>query len=86
MLGPHVDVLWPAQAERLSLLRSLLERWLTEAGADEDEVYDVLVACSEAATNAIEHAYGPARADFRVVCDLVDGIVTDRRARLGPVA
>jgi anti-sigma regulatory factor (Ser/Thr protein kinase) len=75
-LGPHVDVVWPAQAERLSLLRSLLERWLTEAGADDDEVYDILVACSEAATNAVEHAYGPGRADIGVTCDLEDGVVT----------
>ena len=75
-LGPHVDVVWPAQAERLSVLRHLLERWLTEAGATQDEVYDVLVACSEAATNAIEHAYGPGQAEFRVVCDAVDGGVT----------
>jgi anti-sigma regulatory factor (Ser/Thr protein kinase) len=75
-LGPHVEVTWPANAARLALLRHLLERWLGEVGAQEDEVYDVLVACSEAATNAVEHAYGPARADFRVTCTAQDGGVT----------
>jgi anti-sigma regulatory factor (Ser/Thr protein kinase) len=75
-LGPRVDVTWPAKAERLGLLRNLLERWLAEMGAEDDELYDVLVACSEAATNAVEHAYGPAQADFRVVCTAQDGGVT----------
>ena len=51
-------------------LRRTLERWLSEAGADELERYDVVVACSEAATNAIEHAYGPGDARFEVECDL----------------
>ena len=67
VLGPRVDVVWPAEGERLSMLRDLVERWLSEAGAADDEVYDILVACSEAATNAVEHAYGPGLADFRVV-------------------
>lgn len=75
-LGLHLEVTWPAQAERLVLLRHLLERWLAEVGAQDDEAYDVLVACSEAATNAIEHAYGPAEADFHVACTAQDGGVT----------
>jgi anti-sigma regulatory factor (Ser/Thr protein kinase) len=75
-LGAHVELTWPASAERLTLLRHLLERWLDEVGAEDDEVYDVLVACSEAATNAVEHAYGPALAEFSVVCSAEDGGVT----------
>jgi anti-sigma regulatory factor (Ser/Thr protein kinase) len=76
VLGPHVEVTWPAKAERLQLLRHLLERWLAEVGAEDDEVYDVLVASSEAATNAVEHAYGPSQAEFRVECTAHDGGVT----------
>jgi serine phosphatase RsbU (regulator of sigma subunit)/anti-sigma regulatory factor (Ser/Thr protein kinase) len=76
VLGPRVEVTWPAKADRLALLRHLLERWLAEAGAQDDEAYDVLVASSEAATNAVEHAYGPAQAEFRVVCCAEDGGVT----------
>ena len=75
-LGPHLDVLWPAQAERLSSMRRLLERWLDEAGATDEERYEILVACSEAATNAIEHAYGLGPAEFRIACDVRDGTVT----------
>ena len=77
-LGPHLDVLWPAKAGQLSAVRRLVGRWLDEAGASEQERYDVLVACSEAATNAIEHAYGLGPADFRLVCHLDDGTVTLR--------
>jgi anti-sigma regulatory factor (Ser/Thr protein kinase) len=53
-----------------------LERWLTEAGATDDEVYEITVACSEATTNAIEHAYGPGSAEVQVVCSVEDGRVT----------
>ena len=69
-LGNHLKVDWPAEPTCLVELRRTLERWLTEAGADEFERYDVVVACSEAATNAIEHAYGPGDARFEVECDL----------------
>jgi serine phosphatase RsbU (regulator of sigma subunit)/anti-sigma regulatory factor (Ser/Thr protein kinase) len=80
LLGPHLDFVLPAQAEQLTTLRATLERWLTEAGADEQEVYEITVAMSEAATNAIEHAYGPGRADIQVVADR-DGAVVELGVR-----
>ncbi len=77
LLGPHLDLMLPADADHLAVLRRTLERWLVEAGADDVEVYEITVACSEATTNAIEHAYGPGRADVEVVCDVTaDGWVT----------
>ena len=76
VLGPHLSMVLPANADQLSVLRRTLERWLTEAGATDEEVYDITVSCSEATTNAIEHAYGPGRADVEVTCDVVDGTVT----------
>ncbi len=69
LLGPHLDLVMPAEPDRLVDLRRALGRWLDEAGADEDERYEVLVACSEAATNAVEHAYGPGAASYQVVGD-----------------
>ena len=77
-LGTHLALEWPAEPTRLVDLRRTLERWLVEAGADEVEVYEVVVACSEAATNAIEHAYGPGEAAFEVRCDFdpEDGVAT----------
>jgi anti-sigma regulatory factor (Ser/Thr protein kinase) len=74
-LGSHLDFTIPAQAEQLAVLRRTLERWLTEAGATDEEVYEITVACSEATTNAIEHAYGPGRAEVEVVCSVEDGRV-----------
>jgi anti-sigma regulatory factor (Ser/Thr protein kinase) len=75
-LGSRLDLTIPAQAEQLSVLRRTLERWLTEAGATDEEVYEITVACSEATTNAIEHAYGPGSAEVEVVCSVEDGCVT----------
>ena len=77
LLGPHLDLVLPAEADQLAVLRRTLERWLVEAGASDAEVYEITVACSEATTNAIEHAYGPVRADVEVVCDVdAEGWVT----------
>ena len=71
-LGTHLDLQWEASMDRLALLRRLLERWLDEVGADEDETFDIVLSCGEAATNAVEHAYGPSRAQFRITCDVTD--------------
>jgi serine phosphatase RsbU (regulator of sigma subunit)/anti-sigma regulatory factor (Ser/Thr protein kinase) len=57
---------WPAQPESLSALRHLLRRWLRLHGADDDETYDITVACQEACANAIEHAYAPGEEAFGV--------------------
>jgi anti-sigma regulatory factor (Ser/Thr protein kinase) len=50
----------PADVESIPLMRRLLGRWLSEAGATPAECEDVSLAASEACANAIEHAYGPA--------------------------
>lgn len=50
-------------------LRSTLGRWLTGAGASESELFDITLSASEAATNAIEHAYGAKQASFVVRCE-----------------
>jgi GAF domain-containing protein/anti-sigma regulatory factor (Ser/Thr protein kinase) len=57
---------WPATSEALVSVRRLLRRWLGVHGADEDELYDIVVACQEACANAVEHAYGPGHAHFEV--------------------
>lgn len=49
---------FPAEPESLAPIRSMLRRWLGYAGAGEDEVAEIITACGEAATNAIEHAGG----------------------------
>jgi anti-sigma regulatory factor (Ser/Thr protein kinase) len=62
----------PADPAILSSLRRTLRRWLEGLGASELETYDVLVAVTEAAANAVEHAYGPGDASFDVEATLHD--------------
>jgi serine phosphatase RsbU (regulator of sigma subunit)/anti-sigma regulatory factor (Ser/Thr protein kinase) len=57
-------------------LRNTLERWLAGTGASEDEIFDIALSASEAATNAIEHAYGARDASFSVRCGRDDDEVT----------
>lgn len=58
-----------ARPDVLGGLRSTLGRWLTVAGAGESELFDITLSTSEAATNAIEHAYGAKEATFTVRCE-----------------
>jgi anti-sigma regulatory factor (Ser/Thr protein kinase) len=62
----------PAEPHVLTSLRRTLRQWLEGLGADEIETYDVLVAVTEAAANAIEHAYGPIDAAFDVEAEASD--------------
>jgi serine phosphatase RsbU (regulator of sigma subunit)/anti-sigma regulatory factor (Ser/Thr protein kinase) len=55
-----------AEPDELAMLRRQLGRWLTQVGAARDEAYDLTLATSEAAANALEHAYGPGSATFEV--------------------
>jgi GAF domain-containing protein/anti-sigma regulatory factor (Ser/Thr protein kinase) len=66
----HVTLRLPAEPTVLTSLRRMLRRWLEGLGAGEIETYDVLVAVTEAAANAIEHAYGPVDAVFDVHAEL----------------
>ncbi|MFI9010741.1 ATP-binding protein [Actinosynnema sp. NPDC053489] len=50
---------FPARARELSAVRAQLDAWLAAEGLSEDDRYDLLVAVNEAASNAVEHAYGP---------------------------
>jgi GAF domain-containing protein/anti-sigma regulatory factor (Ser/Thr protein kinase) len=62
----------PADPPVLSSLRRSLRRWLEALGATELETYDVLVAVTEAAANAVEHAYGPGDASFDIEAVMSD--------------
>jgi anti-sigma regulatory factor (Ser/Thr protein kinase) len=56
----------PAEPTVLASMRHSLRTWLVAVGASADDVYDVLVAATEASANAVEHAYGPVDETFRV--------------------
>jgi serine phosphatase RsbU (regulator of sigma subunit)/anti-sigma regulatory factor (Ser/Thr protein kinase) len=68
-LEDALEMTLPARPDVLGGLRNTLGRWLQAAGANENELFDVTLSVSEAATNAIEHAYGAREAGFTVRCE-----------------
>jgi len=68
-LEDTLDITLPARPNVLGGLRNTLGRWLRAVGAQENELFDIALSASEAATNAIEHAYGARQASFTVRCE-----------------
>ncbi|HEY2334180.1 MAG TPA: SpoIIE family protein phosphatase [Solirubrobacterales bacterium] len=68
-LGGTLEMTLPTRPDVLGGLRRTLGRWLQAAGADEDELFDITLSVSEAANNAIEHAYGAGESTFAVCCE-----------------
>jgi len=68
-LGPVLELTLDADPAVLVGLRRTLGRWLASVGVGDDELFDIALATSEAASNAIEHAYGAHRATFEVRCE-----------------
>lgn len=64
--GP-LDLLLPAVPASLARIRVATRRWCAAIGAGPDDIADIVVAVEEAASNSVEHAYGP-----------VDGLVSVR--------
>jgi serine phosphatase RsbU (regulator of sigma subunit)/anti-sigma regulatory factor (Ser/Thr protein kinase) len=74
-LEGRLELRVPAEREQLASVRSTLRRWLEGVGAAGGDVADILLACGEAAANAVEHAYGPTDADFGLSAEFGDGEV-----------
>ena len=55
-LGDELDLSLPARPGTLKPLRNVLRRWLREGGANDAEIFDILVATGEACANVIRHA------------------------------
>jgi anti-sigma regulatory factor (Ser/Thr protein kinase) len=68
----HLRVRRPARAAELSPVRRIVSAWLESAGFSGEEIGSIAVAMTEAATNAIEHAYGPSEGWFEVEAELDD--------------
>jgi serine phosphatase RsbU (regulator of sigma subunit)/anti-sigma regulatory factor (Ser/Thr protein kinase) len=60
--GKTLDLSFPARPSSLASMRRAVAQWLRLAGAGEDEIYEVLVACGEACANTVAHAH-PALSD-----------------------
>lgn len=71
----------PADPRELAALRRGLARWLRASSLPAADVRDVVLACSEACGNAIEHAFGPwggtIEIDAVVLDDAVELSITD---------
>ena len=64
MRGPEsapLQLRLPARPEFAPLLRDRLRVWLGEAGATEREIFEVVLATTEAFANAVEHPNQPRR-------------------------
>jgi anti-sigma regulatory factor (Ser/Thr protein kinase)/putative methionine-R-sulfoxide reductase with GAF domain len=62
----ELDLSLPADPKILSDIRLILRRWLRHRGADDAQTWQITLAVSEACTNAIEHAYPPGPAEFKL--------------------
>jgi anti-sigma regulatory factor (Ser/Thr protein kinase) len=63
----------PADPTALAQLRRRIGRFLQTARANHREEFEIVLAVSEAAMNAIEHAYGPADAEFELEASVAEG-------------
>ena len=57
-LGDTLEAGFPAEVESIPVMRRMLTRWLSNAGATRADTDDLTLAAAEACANAIEHAYG----------------------------
>jgi GAF domain-containing protein/anti-sigma regulatory factor (Ser/Thr protein kinase) len=80
--GEPLRLRLPAKPEALAEVRHALRPWLAEAGADANTIEAVTLACHEACTNAVEHAYrntGPGLIEVELTrgSDALELIVVD---------
>ncbi|HYY21954.1 MAG TPA: SpoIIE family protein phosphatase [Thermoleophilaceae bacterium] len=76
-MADRFTIALPAEPEALASMRALLRRWLRAAEGTEQEVAEIITACGEAATNAIEHAAAPGSRPFEV-----KGLVNGREVEI----
>jgi serine phosphatase RsbU (regulator of sigma subunit)/integral membrane sensor domain MASE1/anti-sigma regulatory factor (Ser/Thr protein kinase) len=78
---PALDLWVPAEPASLARVRRALAAFLSTHRVDTTDAWEFQVACGEACANAIEHAYQPGEAHYRVEAtndhDTVNITVTD---------
>jgi serine phosphatase RsbU (regulator of sigma subunit)/anti-sigma regulatory factor (Ser/Thr protein kinase) len=62
---------FPAEPSALADARSSIRDWLVACGIPANERDEVVLACSEACANAIEHAEDPSRMEFQVSAEKI---------------
>ncbi|MHB8511391.1 MAG: ATP-binding SpoIIE family protein phosphatase [Actinomycetota bacterium] len=66
LLGPSIRTKKPALPATVPQMRHLMQRWLVENRVDQECAGDVLLAFSEAYTNAVRHAYRKTTGEIEV--------------------
>jgi PAS domain S-box-containing protein len=74
-LGSRLEIDLPSQPSALGSLRGLLRRWLAQSPASDADVHAIVMACSEACANAVEHAGAAAEETIAFRAVLIDGEV-----------
>ena len=75
-IGGTLSLREPAVPSALRGIRQAVREHLRRAGATDDELADIVLAVGEAASNVIEHAYGPGGGLLEVDMTLVGSTVT----------
>ncbi|MFC4017102.1 SpoIIE family protein phosphatase [Micromonospora sp. GCM10011542] len=81
--APRFRSEFPASMSELGPMRAELQAWLAACEVDEIERFGVVLACSEAVANAIEHGYAGNRAGTVVVTATIDGDILRLRVSDG---
>jgi anti-sigma regulatory factor (Ser/Thr protein kinase)/putative methionine-R-sulfoxide reductase with GAF domain len=75
-INDELELHLPADPKVLAEIRLVLRRWLRHHGASDSQTMEITLAVSEACTNAIEHAYSPAPAEFTLRATATEGQLT----------
>ncbi|WP_328999495.1 SpoIIE family protein phosphatase [Kribbella sp. NBC_00709] len=75
LAGRPLSLHVPADARMLFQVRHALRRWLRESGVNAQDTGEITIACGEACSNVVLHAYGASPGDLQVEARLVDGAV-----------
>jgi integral membrane sensor domain MASE1/anti-sigma regulatory factor (Ser/Thr protein kinase) len=73
LAGRELRVRKPASPSSVPDIRRVLRAWLEQNDVPADTAVEVLVAATEAYTNAVQHAYGLVQGDIEIDARLVDG-------------
>jgi anti-sigma regulatory factor (Ser/Thr protein kinase)/putative methionine-R-sulfoxide reductase with GAF domain len=73
-LSKILEVEVPARADQLAAIRHLIRRWITAQDGTDDDCAAFAIALSEAAANAVEHAYGPSDERIDIHASLEDDV------------
>ena len=65
----------PAEPAELARMRRALGGWLRGIGVELDDANDLVLACAEACSNAVRHAYGPGAGTVDIEARRDDGAV-----------